>query len=70
LTKVTKTPYAVLLPITIQARMTVKPKETVIAFIGLEAALVGMERFAGNSGSRYEERLTYPRLVVLAQAMR
>jgi len=41
---VTNTPYAVLLPITIQARMTVKPKETVIAFIGLEAALAGMER--------------------------
>ncbi len=59
-----------LLPITIQARMTVKPKETVIAFIGLEAALAGMERFAGNCVSRYEERLTYPKLVVLAQAMR
>jgi len=50
--------------------MTVKPKETVIAFIGLDAALAGMQRFAGNSGRRYEERLTYPKLVVLAQAMR
>ena len=66
----TNTPYAVVLPITIQARMTVKPKETVIAFIGLEAALAGMERFARNSVSRYNERLTYPRLVVLVQAMR
>jgi len=67
---VTKTPYAVLLPITIQARMTVKPKETVIAFIGLEAALAGVERVARKRVSRYKERLTYPRLVVLAQAMR
>jgi len=67
---VTNTPYAVVLPITIQARMTVKPKETVIAFIGLEAPLAGMERFARNSASRYNERLTYPRPVVLAQAMR
>jgi len=50
--------------------MTVKPKETVIAFIGLDTALAGIERFAGNSGRRYEERLTYPKLVVLAQAMR
>ena len=66
----TNTPYAVVLPITIQARMTVEPKETVIAFIGLEAPLAGMERFARNSASRYNERLTYPRPVVLVQAMR
>jgi len=50
--------------------MTVKPKETVIAFIGLEAALAGVERVARKRVSRYKERLTYPRLVVLAQAMR
>jgi len=67
---VTNTPYAVLLPITIQERMAVKPKETVIAFIGLEARLAGMERFVRNNVSRYDERLTHPRPVVLVKAIR
>lgn len=66
----TNTPYAVLLPITIEARMMVKPKETVIAFIGLGAPLAGLKRSRRNSVRRCKEALTYPRLVVLAQAMR
>ena len=65
----TKTPYAAALPITIQERMTVEPKETDIAFIGLEASLASMDRLARNSVGRYNERLTFPILVLPSQAI-
>ncbi len=49
MTKVTNTPYAVVFPITMQARITVNPKDIIIALIGLGEPLARTEHFARSS---------------------
>lgn len=70
MTKVTKTPYAVVLPITMLARMTVKPKDTAIAFIGLGPASAEIHLLGGKETIKCRQKLTDPTPAELAQAMR